>query len=172
MAHPVDLHCKPRLGAIEVEHIGSDRVLATEKTGDLLASYAVPTSQPRLRRRRLRKRSRRARGDRLCRRSHGRKLPPPRLRAVPSPASRGRITNSPRVFPPSSLPPPLQPSSGARPIKLQRRFTEREPVEMSRDHAFHPLDFALVPLDRDQKRIGSRLELDDRAETLPRLSGP
>jgi predicted dehydrogenase len=53
------------------------------------------------------------------------------------------------------------------PVEPQRRFAEREPVEMRGDHAFHALDrFALLAFDRDLKRFCPRLERGDRRRKL------
>jgi predicted dehydrogenase len=57
------------------------------------------------------------------------------------------------------------------PVEPQRRFAEREPVEMRGDHAFHALDrFTLLAFDRDLKRISLRLENGDRGRKLDHAS--
>jgi hypothetical protein len=52
VAHPIDLHGKPRLGAVEVEHVAPDRVLATEDWRSGL-SRAQSAPQSRLGRRKM-----------------------------------------------------------------------------------------------------------------------
>jgi hypothetical protein len=90
VAHAVDLDGEQRLGAEEVEPIGSDRMLPSKGWASGRA-VAEPAPQHRFRRREIAAQFAGG-GEGRLRRSHFRRLPPPpRYAWSPSPASQGRI---------------------------------------------------------------------------------